>query len=127
MYEFPPNLDLDFFVGDRITQVCIGLNELRLNFDRSSLTVFSSLEVQLPSKRSIRSDSYPYCSDAVLRLIDSEVVEATAVRPSTLHLVFENRFELRVFNDMTFGECYLVRWKGGEGREDGELVVWGRE
>ena len=109
MYGLPTDLDLGFFVGSTLHQVCIGANELILHFDHGvSLTIESEFLVGDPARGSEKFDRPRPSAARIVGLIDRTVRRADGTADGTLVLVFDQDYRLEVHDSSSQYESYQI-------------------
>jgi hypothetical protein len=110
VYGLPPDLDLSFFHGKTLLQVCIGANQLTLSFDdRVSITIWSVFGYA-PGKGPQRIyDDYRAAAGVVVRFIQETVVSAKGNAKGTLTLEFTGGGRFSVFDDSKQFESYQIK------------------
>lgn len=111
MYGLPEGIDLSFFVGATLVQVCIGENEVILNFDGEvSLMCSSSVRYAGAGKtESLLLADAKLAGAAVLDLLGSNVTEVSAARDGTLALTWSAGDRLELSDSWTEYESYTIR------------------
>lgn len=109
MFGLPSDIDLTFFNDRQLLQVCIGANEIILNFDDElSLTIESDMCYRT-SAGEVRVFSNSVKAAATLvQLIDSTVQTAYRIEPGTLALRFSNGDTLEVLDSNADFESYQI-------------------
>jgi Family of unknown function (DUF6188) len=106
MYKLPTDLELSFVTGAQLLQVCVGQNEVIVNFDRNiRITILSEIEVSVaaPAESNTRSARIA----ALLDLLGAQVVHAAITAAGALVVRFESGTTLEVLED---NECYESFW-----------------
>ena len=110
MYGIPTNLDVSFFSGKRVLQVCIGANEVILNFDDDvSITILSCFGYGESGGIAQRYEDFKKGAAATASLLDRTVVGAKGDTDGTLRLQFDNDSYLEVYEDKSPYESYHFR------------------
>lgn len=110
MYRLSTSEDLSFFIGLDLLQVCVGKNELILNFDGGvRLTVLSEFAVCPVGGEWERFDDPVDGSRAVLRLLQDSVSGAEATEDGGLRIRFASGASMRVFDTSDAYESFLIR------------------
>ncbi len=109
MYGLPVNVDLTFFQGKTLLQMCIGAHDLILNFDgRVCVTVTSSIECSTPNgDRKYEDFRNGACSVAVF--INDVVEAAIGDSEGTLQLSFNGGGHLAIFDDSKQYKSYTIK------------------
>lgn len=110
MYGLSKNVDLSFLRGAELQQVCIGRNELILNFDRDvRITILSSLGVSCP--RGVYSTNH---SDVVVGgikivgLLNDVILDAEATDEGDLMMTFESGWAITAIDDSDEYESFWI-------------------
>jgi hypothetical protein len=106
MYELPPEIDLSFFVGCELEQVCIGEFQTQLRFDRS-VSISIEREFTLDGQRQLASGGH-----VLHALLGKAVSEVRRVSPFDLAIRLEAH-ELVVHGVDNHYESYTI-WHGNE-------------
>ena len=110
MYGLPRDIDLGFFDGKTLLQVCFGLHDLILNFDGDvSVTVTSSLGCIDSTGELKPHDDFHQVSVELLHLINQSVQFAEGDEAGTLMLKFDGGGILAVYDDSEEFESYTIR------------------
>lgn len=111
MYGLPKEMNLDFLVGQTLTQVCVGLHDLVLNFHGEvSITVMSRICLNDPHRRAVRE--YKDFRDSVndlISILNRTIAVAKGSCDGTLDLEFESGEMLSVYDDSKEYESYIIR------------------
>lgn len=79
MYGLNKNEDLRLMVGATLTQVCVGANEIILNFDKPiSVTILSDFSVSMKGDGAVRYEDTRRGSVSLMNLIGHEMTNARA-------------------------------------------------
>lgn len=112
MYGLPENIDLSFFHGKVLQQVCIGYNEAILRFgDDVSITI----ETDIGHKSSAGEITALYktiipSAPMLASFMHSSIVKASAILPGTLALEFSNGEVLEVYDTSSQYESYIIKY-----------------
>lgn len=113
MHGLPKDIDVSFFIGQALTQLCFGGNDLLLNFgDDLSVSVTSRVELEGHGSRSEIED-FKVEGAPLLALIERTIEAATPHVDGTLELRFDGGMVLRLFDDSPNYESYVI-WHGKE-------------
>ena len=110
MYKLPANVDLSFFKGNILLQICIGANEIILRFENQiSITVQTDV-VHKSQSGDVTAiyKSMPESAAMLVGFLHSAVTEATAIDPSTISLRFANGEYLEIYDTSTQYESYQI-------------------
>ena len=111
MYGLPEKTDLSFLKGKQLLQVCIGCNEVVLNFD-GDLSITAQTDIghksaKLPStiyKTSIAA------APVLVRFLHESVANASVALPGTLVLEFSNTETLEIYDSSSHYESYVINY-----------------
>lgn len=109
MNGIPRDVDLTFLENKLLMQICVGWNELILNFESEiSLTIHSSLEYQAAGEN---AKFYDTPRDSVQSLICSLNQKSVNVRwtmDGSLTIIFENDNIMTIYDHEKFYESYTI-------------------
>lgn len=109
MHRLPLDVDLSFFKGKPLFQVCIGANELILNFDDNvSVNVSSRIGFSGPLGSHDTYEELPRAAPAVVALLNDVVVAAEGDAKGTLTLTFRSGVKLEFYDTSERYESYLI-------------------
>ena len=118
MYGLPHDIDLTFFRGKTLLQVCIGAHDLILNFDGDvNVTVTSSIGCVDSSGITQNYSSFREAACAVANFLNQTAVFAEGNKLSTLILKFDGGGMLLIYDDSKDYESYTIK------HERREIVV----
>ena len=110
MHRLPPDIDLTFLREKPLFQVCIGQNEMILNFDESvSITVTSRIGITGRLEKFDTYEDFTKAAPAVLALLHDVVTAAEGDTDGTLTLTFRSGIKLEFFDTTERYESYLVK------------------
>jgi hypothetical protein len=90
MYRLRKDVDLSFLFGAQLLQVCVGKNELMLNFDRDvRVTILSDIVVTPPRGAPVTYRDTAGGATALLPLLHDSITGATATDAGGLQLSFQ--------------------------------------
>ncbi|MCL2329727.1 MAG: DUF6188 family protein [Phycisphaerae bacterium] len=113
MYGLPQGINLEFFHGKTLIQVCFGACDLILHFDDSvSITVTSSLGCVDSSGNTQQYTDFQQSAPAVLSLLNQSVSSAQGDDTGTLTLTFSNGEKLAIYDDSKIYESYIINNQG---------------
>jgi len=117
VYGLPPDLDLSFWSGTTLVQVCIGQNDVQLNFSMPAvrLSAQTSYRVTTSTGSSV-SENSPRGASHLIELLGMTVTRALDNGQGTLRIEFGASIALEVFDEDPNHECYQVE-------HDGQLIV----
>ena len=110
VFGLPANIDLTFFIARRLLQVCVGANEIILNFDDElSLTIESDIRHSTSAGEVRAFSSSVKAAATLVRLIECTVETAYRIEPGALALRFSNGETLEVLDSNAEYESYQIR------------------
>ncbi len=113
MYGLSKNIDLSFLLGAQLGQVCIGLNELILHFDKDILlTVTSECDYENIDGTIIRIDSYKKEATIICDMLGCIIKEVKSDVSGMLILKFSNMVTFTIYDDSKHYESYLIQCGG---------------
>ena len=110
MHGLPKHLDLTFFRGQVLVQICFGLHDLRLNFDKGG-AIHTERCVHLLVNGVpdfVECQSMIEAASLLSRLLDERVTEARVAAPKTLELSFSNGDRLRFIDSNEHYESFRI-------------------
>lgn len=114
MYGFPPNIDLAFFVGEQLLQLCARAHELILNFDGGiSVTEMSSIEYTAADGARHAYTDFPRAVSAIAPLLNRVIVTARGELRGTMVLEFEGGGRLEIPDDRDQYESFVIKHRNG--------------
>jgi hypothetical protein len=114
MYGLSRDIDLRFFNGKALLQVCFGANELILNFDGDvSVTVMSLLGCMGSGGSIQQHEDFRQAAPAVLVLLNQTILSAEGEEAGTLVLKFDGGGTLAIYDDSKNYESYTIN-NGGK-------------
>ncbi len=118
MYGLPPDIDLSFFAGQKLIQVCVGFHDLILHFDEGvSATITSAVGCRNRHEMSCRFEEFPVAASAVAGFLNKVVKCARGDTDGTLTIEFEGDEWLEMYDDSEQFESYVIK------HGDREIVV----
>ena len=109
MYGLAASEDLSFFVGVDLLQICVGKNELILNFDKGvRLTILSDFAVESVSGTLDRFDDPVTGAAAVIGFLHETVEGANATEEGSLRVRFTCGRSMLVFDTSRQYESFLI-------------------
>ena len=110
MYGLPHDVNLSFFRGKKLLQLCIGVHDLILNFDGDvSVTVTSSVGFVDSSGTIQKHDDFREAACAMAALLDQTALSAHGDVAGTLTLTFDGGGMLIVYDDSKDYESYTIK------------------
>ncbi|MBL1180479.1 MAG: hypothetical protein HND27_05170 [Bacteroidetes bacterium] len=117
MHGLPKNTDLNFLIGQDLIQVCIGENDLLLNFSENCTIEILSTCKLVQGKKILKIESYPVSASLLCSLIGSKVVSYEISDQGALMLSLNNDAFLTIYDDSDNYESYIIKYS------DKEIVV----
>ena len=112
MYGVPADLNLTFFHGSELIQVCLGAYQLQLHFHpEGSLSVEGDWEL-LGADSSLLDRHQPHpraLAFQLHRLLEQRVVASRVCPPHSIELCFERGEVLRVFDSSREYESFSIQ------------------
>jgi hypothetical protein len=110
MYGLPPDLDLNFLSGKSLLQICVGVHDLILNFDRSvSITVTSSIGCAIAGGPHRKFEDFRQAAAVAVVLLYQTVTSAKGDADGTLSMEFHDGGHLDIYDDSKEYESYTIR------------------
>ena len=110
MYRLGKDVDLSFLKDAQLLQVCVGKNELILNFDRGiRLTVLSDFVVSAPAGRPTEYQDPIQGAPSVLPLLHDSIAAARATDDGGLRLRFQSGSEVEIRDTSTQYESFWIQ------------------
>lgn len=110
MYGLPNDIDLDFFVGASLIQVCIGENEVIANLHPDiSVMIASNVRLDLHEGEIEAFDDAEALGVALLPLLGGAIVDASGAVDGTLRLTWEGGTTIEILDSYREFESYTVR------------------
>ncbi len=110
MNPLPKGTNLDFLIGQTLGQVCLGANEVILNFsENTSITIESEFLVQ--DEHAVRTgfeDVRPTAS-ALAKLIAEAVQKVSSQEDGTLKVWFTRGDILEIYDTWEMYESYVIQ------------------
>lgn len=113
MYGLPRDLDLSFWSGTTLDQVCVGEHDVQLNFSLPAvrLSAQTSYRVTTSTGSSIYESPRTGASRLV-ELLGMTVTRAFDGGKGTFRIEFGESISVEFFDDDPDHECYQVRYDG---------------
>jgi hypothetical protein len=107
MHAFPPAEDLQFLVGEEITQIALDPNSVQFRFARGGqITVEGDIEHIDASGQPHSYDCTARSTEAIyLHQLLQHPISVVEVQPLCLSLTFANRAVLRIYAELGPYEC----------------------
>lgn len=117
MYGLPPDLDLSFWSGSTLNQVCIGQNDVQLHFSLPPVSLSSQTSYRVTtSTGSATYEKSRTGASHLVELLGMTVTRASDRGQGTLRIEFGESVSVEVFDEDPNYECYQVK-------HDGQLIV----
>lgn len=110
MYGLRKDINLRFFEGRTLLQVCFGLHDLILNFDGDvSVTVTSSVGCVTSGGSIQRCDDFRQVAPTLVALLNQSVRSAEGDEAGTLTIRFDGGGMLSIYDDSEEYESYTIK------------------
>ena len=110
MYGLPKNIDLAFLLEKSLQQVCVGFNDLILQFDDDlGITITSECDYESKRDEVTRIEKYPLSASMICQLLGCSIVQAKGAEDGTLVLRFSNEDTLTIYDDSKEYESYQIK------------------
>ncbi len=113
MYGLSKDVDLGFMCGKILLQVCVGVNEIILNFDEDmSITVTANYS---QIKKTGEKNDFNACPDGAIMLVGllhRAIKDARGSPDGTLQMVFDNGESIVLYDNSQKYESYVIKYKG---------------
>ncbi len=117
MYGIPEDFDWSFMIGQEVLQICIGRNEVIINFDNISITVECSFAHSAESKDADFDGILPLKATSLVSLIGYCPTRVIRQSQQLLEIHFSNREKLSLNDDSLQYESFIVNGA------DGPLII----
>jgi hypothetical protein len=108
MYGFPSTDELRALEGAELVQICIGRNEIILNFFPESTSILvNSIEALLDNNSTVF-----YNINSMNRLLGGRIIRTSALGTHQLEIHFTNGGTLRLIDDSDQFESVVIRTAG---------------
>ncbi|MFQ5502455.1 MAG: DUF6188 family protein [Phycisphaerae bacterium] len=115
MHGLPVGVDLSFFRGRQLLQVCVGLNDVILNFDNGvSLSIQTSISHHSSTGKATIYEEYTPAATMLMSLLHQTIVGVRGDKKGTLHLEFSEGDCIHVYDSSEQYESYQIKHRGGE-------------
>ena len=109
MYRLSQDASLSFLIGVELLQVCVGKNEVILNFDRNvRLTILSDFSVSVAGGRSSIYQEITTGAVALFPLLHDVIGQASATEAGGLFLRFRSGMCVEVFDTSEHYESFWI-------------------
>ncbi len=109
MYRLSKDASLSFLIGVELLQVCVGRNEVILNFDRNvRLTILSDFSVSIAGGRSIIYKETITGAVALFPLLHDVIEQARATEEGGLFLKFRSGMCVEAFDTSEQYESFWI-------------------
>ena len=110
MYHLSTTEDISFLAHAEIIQVCVGANEVILNFDGSiRITILADFSVTMNNGMVVRYDDPRKGAAALIELLHDSIVTAEATINGDLRMQFASGTELVVFDSSSEYESFWIK------------------
>lgn len=110
MHGLPTNVDLSFLYGVTLLQICIGENEVILNFDQEvSIMVASNLRLTPPQGEAFEVEDAREAGASLLPLLGRSVTDVLGTSDGTLSLTWDVGHLVEILDTWKEFESYTVR------------------
>ena len=109
MNGLPSDINLDFFHGETLLQICVGANEIIWNFTGYiSITLMSEFACTRPGGARHGFDDFRRAVGDVAYLVHEAVKSAKGTPDGTLTLEFGDGSRLELYDDSKQFESYVI-------------------
>jgi len=113
MYGLPKNVDLAFLKGKELLQVCLGENEVIMNFfEATSITIQTTIYHYEEDRLVGVFGNAPASAATVVRFLGHTIADFQTSEDGTLRLKFSNGESLEIRDEDKHYECYLIGHQG---------------
>ena len=113
MYGLPESVDLGFLSGSTLVQICVGENDLILNFYKDvSITVESCVGCEDGSGAVQRFGDFRQAAGMLFAFLGQDVRVAVRASQTTLVLEFESGKRIEIYDDSEQFESFVIRYEG---------------
>jgi hypothetical protein len=109
MYGLSHDINLAFFEGKTLLQVCVGAHDLILNFDGIRVTVTSSIGLLGSGGVVHRYAVFTQAASALMTLLNQKVVSVEGDDAGTLTLTFDTGKKVFIYDDSKEYESYIIQ------------------
>ena len=122
MYGLPENIDLSFFEGAILLQVCVGAHDLILNFDKDiSVSIESTIAIEKKSKSGATKqlssnqtyEDYSQAATPVAAFLDRSISSVKHDTTGTITIQFQQFGSISIFDNNKNYESYNIK-RGNE-------------
>jgi len=115
MYGIPENQDFSFLIGRRMLQLCIGLHQVQLNFDKGvSITIEGTFEHESPAGFVRHDVGVPESAASLVSLLGRAVESPERESASSLLVRFAGGRVLRLLDSSDTHESFQMYGPGVE-------------
>lgn len=112
MTKIPTKSDLDFLIGNEVLQVCIGANELIINFQgETSITVTAVILFSVAGVES-QIESNSECANLITKFIQKIIKNIDIDEQGGLEIIFDGNDSFKILKNNNIYESYTVFRKG---------------
>jgi Family of unknown function (DUF6188) len=110
MYGLLPDINLAFLYNKVLLQVCIGLNELILNFeDSTSITIICPITISATNRRQQVYEDHRRAVSPIVSLLGQSIAKSVSHPDGTLKLTFSGGCSLTLHDDSNNYESYSIK------------------
>jgi hypothetical protein len=112
MYGLPQDIKLEFFVGLNLNQICVGVGDIQLRFQKGvGLNIYGDLSIGKNGQSPKTFPCDPIMAFALTEMLNCSVVRAMASQkqPGTLCLEFSNGWSIAIHDSNEgYESCVIV-------------------
>ena len=111
MYGVPDDEEMQFLVGQQVQQVCLGINEFILHFDKDAsinVTGDAAMFYGLDEDQGRSSGDRPMIAAALTTLLDVPVTSVAKISREEIVIGFQNGARLALLDTDEHYECFTV-------------------
>lgn len=109
MYKFDQKTDLSFLQGSTLIQICVGQNEIILNFDNDvRITMLASYAVTSALKASERFETSAAGIPSLMPLLGDKIACAIPTESGGVEVTFESNAQLELLDDSAEFESFWI-------------------
>jgi len=110
MYGLSKGENLDFLKGVKLLQLCIGSNEVILNFSRDiSITIESRLDFLSHAQSSVTTEAGPASAATLAKLLSDTITGVRGSSDGAIHLSFAKGTGLVIHDSSGEYESYQIK------------------
>ncbi len=109
MYKLSPDIDLSFLLGIDLLQVCVGKNEVILNFtDDVRITLLSEFLIKEADQELVTFHETSDGAQALVRMLNDEIEHAKATKEGGLLIAFRSGTTLGIPDTSEVYESFWI-------------------